>query len=132
MTPDLAGGWVELLTGAGTIATAVLTLAGVLWWLVWPRVEDKLTELVRGVHAVEGALDDERPDTVGRHARTAARELPAIRSELAKLHAWQDDTDDWRARVDWRLDRAEGALMGHLPTTPPPTPRGNTDEKHDS
>lgn len=91
------------------VAGAVVTLASftaVLWWLVWPRIEDKLQEVAGEVRTMQGQLTDDAPDTIGRHARMAAdaaAELPALREELAALATTVGGFEAWRSETDRRL-----------------------------
>lgn len=107
---------VELILVAGGITTALLAIGGVLWWLIWPRIEDKLQELVRGVSRVETKLGDD-PDTPGRHARVAAEAaayLPAMREQLEKLTEQAAGVDEWRGVIERRMGSVEGALLALL------------------
>lgn len=97
-----------------SVVTALGVLGGVLWWLVWPRIEDKLSEVVASVAGVRRELADDQPDSVGRHAREAAKaaeQLPAIREQLSELARAQLDVDRWRGDVDRRLGGVEQVMV---------------------
>lgn len=102
-----------MLLLCGAVTTALLAIGGVLWWLIWPRIEDKLQEMVRSLSRVETKLGDD-PDTVGRYARVAAgaaAELPGIKERLDTLAAAQQAVEDWRRDVDRRLGGVEQVMV---------------------
>lgn len=107
-TPLEAGVW-----AAGAVVT-LSGFTGVLWWLVWPRIEDKLQEVVSEVGGVRHVLDDDAPGSIGRHARVAAgaaAELPGIRAELERLASEQRNLGEWRLDVDRRLGGVEQVMV---------------------
>lgn len=114
----------ELILYLGGIVGSLATLAAGMWWLVWPRIEDKLQDVARELSGVNAQLTSDAPDTLSGHARTAARyaaELPELRRDLAQLGdrqaelaAAQLDADRWRGETDRRLGSVEEALIALL------------------
>lgn len=108
----------------GGIVGSLATLAAGMWWLVWPRIEDKLQDVARELSGVNAQLTSDHPDTVSGHAKTAARfaaELPGLRQDLAQLAdrqtelaAAQRTADRWRGETDRRLGSVEEALIALL------------------
>lgn len=99
------------LAGACAAITAVLGAgSGFLAWLVAPRFRAMVEDVVESkVGRVETKLDDQledKPDTIGRHAKVAAAaaaELPEMRRQLNALTAGQASVNQWRERFDRRL-----------------------------
>lgn len=108
----------------GGIVGALGTLAAGMWWLVWPRIEDKLQAVARELSGVNAQLTSNDPDTVRQHAKVAARaaaELPLLRADLqaltdrqAELSVHQSAVDKWRGETDRRLGSVEEALIALL------------------
>lgn len=104
---------VDFLLFAASLVTAVGALGAAAWWLLWPRVEDKLSELAAGLGRVEGELIDDTAGTVSRNAKVAAgaaAELPAIREQLDQLASAQHDIGRWRQGVDTQLRKVDTRL----------------------
>lgn len=119
---------IELLLAAGAVLAAVSGILGALWWLVWPRVEDKLQDVARSVTThVDAQLDGDRPDSVGGHAKAAAQQLPELRRAVSELAENQAEQMRWRAGVDRRVGSIEQALIALLGTEL----RGRLADDHD-
>lgn len=104
-------GW---LAATAATVTAVTILAGAVWWLVWPRLEDKIEEVAKGVRRVEQQTASDDPDTLSRHARVAARaasEIPEIREQLDRMAETQTRHDEWQTNTDRRLTKLEAVLL---------------------
>lgn len=92
----------------------MVTLGGALWWLIWPRIQDKLEQVARGVRAVERQTAGDQPDTLSRHARVAARaasELGGIKDQITHMAATQVRHDEWQTATDRRLEKLEAVLL---------------------
>ena len=130
---------VELLKLAAAGAGSMATLCGVLWWLVWPRVEEKLEHVAQQATEHTAALAP--GSDLRRNAETAAgaaEQLPALvdrldalekhGTQLSRQHTHQlQALEIWRTATEHRLGVFEQALLALLgrelgdrltPTTP--------------
>lgn len=99
--------------------TGLVTVGGALWWLVWPRVEEKIEEVARGVRRVEQATSGDHPDSLHRYAHVAATrsaEIPEIAQRLDKLVSAHLDFAEWQDLTDDRISRLERQLVDLLGT----------------
>lgn len=109
----------ELLLAAAAGAGALVTLAGILWWLVRPRVDQYARTLVRAAsqHSEQLAPGGDVHDNTERAAK-ALEELPEVRQrleEVAKRAGDQlADIAAWRVTVERRLGLFEQALVAML------------------
>lgn len=98
---------VDLIVFAASVVGAVVTLLGALWWLLWPRVEDKLQAVIRQTAVVAGQLDPNTEGSTARHAKDAAEwaaEVPRLRE---RVESWER----WRGETDRRISGLEGVLL---------------------
>lgn len=85
-TAEAAG--VSLLLTASAVVGAMLTLGGVLWWLLKPRVQAKLEELVGAATFTRQQLDAGEPESVAADVRQAldlALGIPALTARVGRL-----------------------------------------------
>lgn len=74
----------EVLGVVGLAMSLLGAVAGGLWWLVWPRIEDKLQQVVAGVEQLQPAVEQLQPDKDGSTASNAALAARAL-SEFGTL-----------------------------------------------
>lgn len=96
---------VEIVVWVASVVSAIAVLAGAVWWLVWPRVEDKLEQISKQVRGVDTQLSSDDPDTISRYARVAAgaaSQLPGIHERLSEVAATQVAIEEWRTSFERR------------------------------
>lgn len=92
----------EVVKEVAAYAGAAVTIGAVVWWFIWPRIEDKLQAIAKGVDRVE------------EHAATAASETAGAAGDLAEIKRQVQDIASWRTNFDRRLGHVEGALIALL------------------
>lgn len=107
----------ELLGVAAVAVTLVSTLAAGIWWLVWPRIEDKLQAVVRGVEQLQPAVDELQPERDGSTASNAALAARAL-SEFGTLRVQVSELldaqrADQELRMPERLQLVELQIENH-------------------
>lgn len=89
-------------------------IGAALWWLLWPRLRDLLTDVARSAHRVEAQVVGDTQGTLSRHARVAANyasELPEVKEQLAEIAARQLDHDAWQSAIESRLGTLEETVI---------------------
>ena len=122
----------ELLTAGVAVVSLVSAIAAGIWWLVWPRVEDKLQQVVRGVEQLQPAVEQLQPDREGsaaHNAATAAKALGQVaelRGQVAELLQHHEAEQELRIperlqlvelqleNTDRRLSGVEQAMIAQL------------------
>jgi hypothetical protein len=113
----------ELLAAGVAVVTLVSAIGAGVWWLVWPRIEEKLQAVVHGVEQLQPAVEQLQPDRAGsaaHNAATAARALGQVaelRDQVAELLAHHEATNELRIPerlqlVELQLENTDRRLSG--------------------
>jgi methyl-accepting chemotaxis protein len=87
--PAVQRGVLDYLKTIGEVASALLVVLGILWWLVWPRIRDGIERIVRQVnethHSVTVNGGKSNPPTLRDEMSHLAADLSDARKDVQGL-----------------------------------------------